>query len=71
MRRQHREQGLGGEFARLYTTALSGLVDTPYVKSTGRSVQISLPRSAELPETSNTSPPAPACTGSVLFVTEQ
>ena len=41
----------GGPFARLYTTALSGLVDTPYVKSTGHSVQISLPRSAELPET--------------------
>ena len=41
----------GGAFARLYTTALSGLVDTPYVKSTGHSVQISLPRSAELPET--------------------
>ena len=41
----------GGPFARLYTTALSGLVDAPYVKSTGRSVQISLPRSAELPET--------------------
>jgi hydrogenase large subunit len=41
----------GGPFARLYTTALAGLVDTPYVKSTGRSVQISLPRSTELPET--------------------
>ena len=41
----------GGPFARLYTTALSGLVDTPYVKSTGHSVQISLPRSTELPET--------------------
>ena len=41
----------GGAFARLYTTALSGLVDTPYVKSTGHSVQISLPRSTELPET--------------------
>ncbi len=41
----------GGPFARLYTTALSGLVDTPYVKSTGHIVQISLPRSAELPET--------------------
>ncbi|HLI37791.1 MAG TPA: nickel-dependent hydrogenase large subunit [Streptosporangiaceae bacterium] len=41
----------GGAFARLYVTALAGLVDTPYVKSTGRSVRISLPRSAELPET--------------------
>jgi hydrogenase large subunit len=40
----------GGPFARLYTTALAGLVDTPYVKSTGHSVQISLPKSEELPE---------------------
>jgi hydrogenase large subunit len=40
----------GGPFARLYATALAGLVDTPYVKSTGRSVQISLPRSSELGE---------------------
>ncbi len=40
----------GGAFARLYTTALAGLVNTPYVKSTGSSVQMSLPRSAELPE---------------------
>jgi hydrogenase large subunit len=41
----------GGPFARLYTTALAGLVDTPYVRSTGHSVQISLPRSEKLPET--------------------
>ena len=41
----------GGAFARLYTTALAGRVDTPYVKSTGSSVQISLPRGKELPET--------------------
>jgi len=40
----------GGPFARLYTTALAGLVDTPYVKATGRSVQISLPKSRTLPE---------------------
>jgi hydrogenase large subunit len=40
----------GGAFARLYTTALAGLVDTPYVKSTGHSVRISLPRSRDLPE---------------------
>lgn len=40
----------GGPLARLWSTALSGLVDTPYVKSTGSSVQISLPRSDELPE---------------------
>jgi hydrogenase large subunit len=41
----------GGPFARLYTTALAGMVDTPYVRSTGHSVQISLPRSEKLPET--------------------
>ncbi|HEY6739164.1 MAG TPA: nickel-dependent hydrogenase large subunit [Actinopolymorphaceae bacterium] len=41
----------GGPFARLYTTALAGLVDTPYVKSTGSSVQIHLPRGETLPET--------------------
>jgi hydrogenase large subunit len=40
----------GGAFARLYTTALSGLVNTSYVRSTGHSVQISLPRSEKLPE---------------------
>jgi hydrogenase large subunit len=40
----------GGAFARLYTTALAGIVDTPYVKSTGRGVQISLPKSETLPE---------------------
>jgi hydrogenase large subunit len=41
----------GGPLARLWSTALSNLVDTPYVKSTGSSVTISLPRSAKLPET--------------------
>ncbi|GAA0564354.1 nickel-dependent hydrogenase large subunit [Actinomadura livida] len=40
----------GGPFARLYTTALAGLVDTPYVKSTGSSVQINLPKGERLPE---------------------
>ena len=40
----------GGAFARLYVTALAGLVDTPYVKSTGSSVRISLPKSEKLPE---------------------
>jgi hydrogenase large subunit len=39
----------GGPFARLYTTALAGKVRTPYVRSTGSSVQIDLPRSATLP----------------------
>jgi len=40
----------GGPLARLWVTALAGLVDTPFVKSTGRSVQILLPKSAEFPE---------------------
>lgn len=41
----------GGAFARLYTTALAGMVDSPYVKSTGSSVRISLPKGERLPET--------------------
>ncbi|SFL05607.1 nickel-dependent hydrogenase large subunit [Geodermatophilus ruber] len=40
----------GGAYARLYTTALADIVDTPYVRSTGHSVQIHLPRSHQLPE---------------------
>ncbi|GAA3891993.1 nickel-dependent hydrogenase large subunit [Streptomyces sp. NPDC003631] len=40
----------GGPLARLWSTALNGLVDTPYVKATGHSVQISLPKSEQLPE---------------------
>jgi hydrogenase large subunit len=39
----------GGPLARLWATALAGLVDTPYVKSTGKSVTMHLPRSAKLP----------------------
>ena len=39
----------GGPFARLYTTALAGLVNTPYVTATGGAVNISLPRSRTLP----------------------
>ncbi|MCS0604873.1 nickel-dependent hydrogenase large subunit [Streptomyces sp. LP11] len=41
----------GGPLARLWSTALSGLVDTPYVKATGSSVKISLPKGESLPET--------------------
>ncbi|SEG68848.1 hydrogenase large subunit [Thermomonospora echinospora] len=41
----------GGPFARLYVTALSNLVNTPYVRSTGSSVQINLPKGESLPET--------------------
>jgi hydrogenase large subunit len=45
----------GGPLARLYTTALAGIVDTPYVKAPGDgTVQISLPRSDALPETTLT-----------------
>ncbi len=40
----------GGALARLWSTALAGLVDTPYVKATGNSVQIHLPKGAALPE---------------------
>ena len=42
----------GGPLARLWATALAKLVDIGYVKSTGNSVQISLPRSATKPEAS-------------------
>jgi hydrogenase large subunit len=41
----------GGPLARLWATALAGLVDTPYVKATGSSVKIALPRTANFPET--------------------
>jgi hydrogenase large subunit len=40
----------GGPIARLWSTALSGLVDIGYVKATGHSVQINLPKTALLPE---------------------
>ena len=36
----------GGPLARLWATALAGLVDIGYVKSTGHSVQINLPKTA-------------------------
>ena len=41
----------GGPIARLWSTALSGLVNTSQIKATGSSVQIHLPRSALKPET--------------------
>jgi hydrogenase large subunit len=41
----------GGPLARLWSTALAGLVDTGYVKATGNSVQINLPKTAAMPET--------------------
>ncbi|MBA2519425.1 MAG: nickel-dependent hydrogenase large subunit [Chloroflexia bacterium] len=40
----------GGPIARLWTTALAGLVDIGYVKATGNSVVINLPKSATKPE---------------------
>ena len=40
----------GGPLARLWSTALSGLVDIGYVKATGNSVQINLPKTALKPE---------------------
>ena len=42
----------GGPIARLWSTALSGLVDIGYIKATGKSVVINLPKSATLPEAS-------------------
>jgi hydrogenase large subunit len=40
----------GGPIARLWSTALSGLVDIGYVKATGRSVVINLPKTATKPD---------------------
>jgi len=40
----------GGPIARLWSTALSGLVDIGYIKATGTSVKINLPKTAMLPE---------------------
>jgi hydrogenase large subunit len=40
----------GGPIARLWSTALAGLVDIGYVKSTGSSVKMYLPKTASLPE---------------------
>ncbi|MFG2196530.1 nickel-dependent hydrogenase large subunit [Streptomyces sp. NPDC048639] len=41
----------GGAIARLWATSLAGLVNTPYVRSTGHSVQIDLPKTPGTPET--------------------
>jgi hydrogenase large subunit len=40
----------GGPLARLWSTALAGKVDLGYVKATGQSVQINLPKTSERPE---------------------
>ncbi|MGH3172567.1 MAG: nickel-dependent hydrogenase large subunit, partial [Streptosporangiaceae bacterium] len=40
----------GGPIARLWATALAGLVDCGYVQSTGHSVKINLPRTMSRPE---------------------
>ena len=40
----------GGPIARFWATALAGLVDIGYIKATGRSVKIYLPKTASLPE---------------------
>jgi hydrogenase large subunit len=40
----------GGPIARLWTTALAGLVDFGYIKATGHSVKIYLPKTATKPE---------------------
>ena len=41
----------GGAIARLWSTALAGKVDVGYVKATGSSVEINLPKTAGMPET--------------------
>jgi hydrogenase large subunit len=41
----------GGPIARLWSTALSGLVDIDYIKATGNSVKIHLPKTVALPAT--------------------
>jgi hydrogenase large subunit len=40
----------GGPIARLWATALAGLVDIGYIKATGSSVKMYLPKTASLPE---------------------
>lgn len=40
----------GGPIARLWSTALNGMVDCGYVKSTGHSVLIQLPKTGTMPE---------------------
>jgi hydrogenase large subunit len=40
----------GGPIARLWATALAGLVDIGYIKATGQSVKILLPKTALMPE---------------------
>src|SRR5919112_4778372 len=40
----------GGPFARLYSAALSNLVDTPYVKARNNTVEMTLPRTPQTPE---------------------
>src|SRR6516225_9742908 len=40
----------GGPLARFWVTALAGLVDIGYIKATGHSVKIYLPKTANLPE---------------------
>ena len=40
----------GGPIARLWSTALAGLVDIGYIKATGQSVKMYLPKTALLPE---------------------
>ena len=40
----------GGPIARLWATALAGLVDIGYIKSTGTSVKMYLPKTMSLPE---------------------
>src|SRR5690606_39806363 len=40
----------GGPLARLWVTALAGLVETRYTKATGQGITIHLPKTVSLPE---------------------
>jgi hydrogenase large subunit len=40
----------GGPLARLWVTAAAGIVNTPYVRATGKSVRMTLPKTASFPE---------------------
>jgi hydrogenase large subunit len=40
----------GGPLARLWSTALSGLVDTPYLKASGGTIKMTLPKTSLQPE---------------------
>ena len=56
----------GGPIARLWATALAGMVDIGYVKSTGHSVEINLPKTVSRPRDTSSGPSAHGQTGQPL-----